>query len=102
VSDAKPGYFRLVGRENSSADSELSRSGSDAGRQNTFFLLLNQAPHGVGWLEPCDQYSARSKTMNVQTVSLIVGAKDLDNFPSRGRLGDYDSVVRPVFAAFSA
>ena len=70
-------------------------------------LLLNQAPHCVGWLRAlADPVLGAFNIKRTVLTSLfwIVRADDLDKFPVAwaAAVGDNDSVVRPVFRPFSA
>ena len=74
---------------------------------NHLLLFLNQAANGVGRSRALADpvLGALNTERTVLTSQLwIVGANDLDKFPVAwaAAVGDYDPVVRPVFAAFSA
>ena len=74
---------------------------------NRLLLFLNQAAHSVGRARAlADPVLGALNTKRTVLTGLlwIVRANDLDKFPvSRAAVvGDYDSVVRPVFTAFSA
>lgn len=74
---------------------------------NHLLLVLNQAAHSVGWLRAlADPVLGALNTKRTVLTSLlwIVRAEDLDEFPvaRAAAVGDNDSVVRPVFRAFSA
>jgi hypothetical protein len=70
-------------------------------------LLLNQAPHSIGWSRAlADPVLGAFNIKRTVLTSLfwIVRADDLDEFTVAwaAAVGDNDSVERPVFRPFSA
>ena len=76
-------------------------------RSDYLLLLLNQAAHSVGWLRALADPvlgALNAKRTVLTTLLWIVRANDLDEFPvaRTAAVRHYDSVVRPIFRAFSA